>query len=460
MADLLARLRVHLDAARLLTRPGPTVVAVSGGPDSVALLDLLTRLAPERRLEVVVAHADHGIGQGSGTVAAAVEELARPYGVPFELGELRLGSGASETIARRARYAWLREVQHRYGARYLVTAHHRDDQVETILLRVLRGSAPAGLAGMAGRGRDGLVRPLLPFARRALAAYVAERDLDAHDDPANRDPRHLRSWVRHSLLPPLLERLGGRVADDVLRVGRHAADERRAWDEALELVPVLDLRLQAVGFDVARGVRAGYHKTLSVALLRAEGRRAGVRIGPRGAARLAALAQGGSGRRAELGAGWEGEAAFDRLVVQRCGAVVAEPVVATAERGAAAFGGFAVCWAPGHAPERLERGGWTTWVTQAGWELRPLRPGDRLRPLGGPGGRAVRRLLSEARVPRSRRGGYPILARGETILWVPGICRSADEVPQPGTAAVRVDVTDDGAAQADRGAPARAGGVR
>src|SRR5207245_4221861 len=123
-------------------------------------------------------------------------------------GELHLGPEATETAARRARYAWFTEVQRRHTARYLVTAHHADDQVETILLRVLKGSGPAGLAGMPARGRGGIVRPLLPFSHAELAAYVAGRGLAFHDDPANRDPRHLRSWLRVTPLPPLVARLG------------------------------------------------------------------------------------------------------------------------------------------------------------------------------------------------------------------------------------------------------------
>ena len=106
----------------------------------------------------------------------------------------------------------------------------------------------------------------------------------------------------------------------------------------------------------------------------------------------------------------------------------------------------------------MERGGWTTWLPAAeGWELRPPRAGDRLVPLGGVGRRPLRRLLMEARVPRGERTGYLVVARGETVLWVPGICRAAAEVPAPGTRAVRLDVIRDGepengrdGAQADR----------
>src|SRR6266699_3594377 len=361
MTALLSHLRTHLARTRLLGEPGVALVAVSGGADSVALLDLLHTLTPELGLSLVVAHVDHGIRSDSGTVARAVGELAERYELPFEVGELTLGPDATETVARRARYAWLGEVQRRHGARYLVTAHHRDDQVETILLRLLKGSAPAGLAGIPARGRAGLVRPLLRFAKARLVAHVAELGLAVHEDPANHDPRHLRSWVRTALLPLVAERLGARAGEDVLRAGRAAARERRARDAAVEVVP-------------------------------------------------------------------------------------------TGERGSAVFGEFRVAWTPDPAPARLPRAEWTTWIAGANWEVRPPRPGDRLVPLGGIGRRPLRRMLMEARVPRSDRPGYPVVARGETILWVPGICRSADDLPRPGTRAVRVDVTKHGGPQADRGA--------
>src|SRR5437762_8160671 len=223
MTPLLSRLRDHLARRRLFAAGGTAVVAVSGGPDSVALLDLVHSLAPELGLALVVAHADHGIQADSSSVGQAVAALASRYGLPFELGELHLGPDATETAARRARYAWLREVQRRRGAPYLVTAHHRDDQVETVVLRALRGSAPAGLAGIARRGRGGLVRPLLPFTRRELVEYATARGLPVHDDPANRDPRHLRSWVRATLLPLLSERLGSTLRGDLLALGHHFA---------------------------------------------------------------------------------------------------------------------------------------------------------------------------------------------------------------------------------------------
>jgi tRNA(Ile)-lysidine synthase len=276
-----------------------------------------------------------------------------------------------------------------------------------------------------------------------------------HDDPANRDPRHLRSWIRTALLPLLQERLGPRLRRDLLATGKHAARDVQAWDRMLDLIPDLALDVQPHGFAVARGVLSGYDNALSVALLRAAARRVGLVLGPTRARRLVLLARRPSGRRLELGGGWSAEAAFDRLRVQREHAnridCALERIQPSGERGSARFGGYEITWSTENAPARIERVSWTTWVDSGAWEVRAPARGDTLVPLGGVGHRPLRRLLMEARVPRSARAGYPVVRRGETILWVPGICRSAEGVPAPGTRAVRLDVIGYGAAaEADR----------
>src|SRR5258705_13753143 len=139
----------------------------------------------------------------------------------------------------------------------------------------------------------------------------------------------------------------------------------------------------------------------------------------------------------------------------RCGHAVdcaLDRVWPSGERGSARFGGFEIQWSPAAAPTQIERATWTTWLDSAAWEVRRPARGDSLVPLGGVGHRPLRRLLMEARVPRSARPRYPVVSRGATILWVPGICRSAEGVPAPGTRAVRLDVTEHGSAEADGGA--------
>jgi tRNA(Ile)-lysidine synthetase-like protein len=262
-------------------------------------------------------------------------------------------------------------------------------------------------------------------------------------DPANSDPKHLRSWVRGTLLPLIESRLGERVRGDLLSLGRHALRDARAWAALPELLPELDVRFSEDAFSVARLPLAGYDAPVATALLRAAARRAGIPLGPRHALRLHELAKRQSGRRVDLGGGWVGEAVFDRLSVGKAPDRPQETIPMKAE-GTAVFGDYRLAWRADPAPAHLDRDGWTTWVAgiESGLVIRAPQAGDRLAPLGGVGRREVRRLLMEARVPRAARAGYPLLAVGETIVWVPGICRGEARVPPPGTPAVRLDVTE------------------
>ncbi|MEE8361915.1 MAG: tRNA lysidine(34) synthetase TilS, partial [Gemmatimonadales bacterium] len=182
--------------------PAPALVAVSGGPDSLALLDLLVLTRDQHHLSLIVAHVDHGVAVESAAVADRVRAAAGSHGLPCEVRSLGLGPGASETEAREHRYRALEDMRRAHDARYVMLGHSLDDQVETVLMRVLRGSGPAGLAGMALVAGP-LIRPLLPFRREELAQYVLERGIEWWDDPANRELRHLRSWLRHELVPKI-----------------------------------------------------------------------------------------------------------------------------------------------------------------------------------------------------------------------------------------------------------------
>jgi tRNA(Ile)-lysidine synthase len=434
---LLDDFRLHLAALRL--PPGRALVAVSGGPDSVALLDLLHASRDGHGLELVVTHFDHGIAGASAHVAAGVAALASDYGLAFESARAELGPDATETAAREARYAWLESTRLRLGAGIILTAHHADDQVETVLMRALVGSGTAGLAGMASK-RGSLVRPLLPFRREQLLRYVRARALPVWDDPANHDPRHLRSWLRTEVLPGLRHRLPG-VDQAMLSVAGHAARERSAWQAVLELLPGLDFRLEEGGFSVAARGLSGYDSALAITLLRAAARRVGYRLAPAHALRLFRVAgHAASGAMVPLGDGWVAEVAFDRLTVGRAegGSV---PVVSEVRgpRGEAAWGAWRMRWRVEPAPERLERTGLTTWVAPAPLQFRRWNAGERIRPLRGRGGRLLVRCFQEARIPRSRRADWPVLYGPDDLVWVPGVCRSEALLPPAGTEAMRID---------------------
>jgi len=185
-------------------RPGEAVlVACSGGPDSVALLDALVRLAPPRQLSLAVAHVDHGLRPGSAAEAEIPSSLAAAAGIPFfALTVSVTGPGSPQERARRARHAALAACASRAGADVIALGHTADDQAETVVMRVLRGADPRGLVAMAAR-EHGLARPLLAVWRADVEAYCAARRLRCLRDPSNHDRRYLRTRVRHELLPAL-----------------------------------------------------------------------------------------------------------------------------------------------------------------------------------------------------------------------------------------------------------------
>ncbi|HEU5218267.1 MAG TPA: tRNA lysidine(34) synthetase TilS, partial [Gemmatimonadales bacterium] len=322
----------------------------------------------------------------------------------------------------------------------ILTAHQQDDQIETILMRVLRGSGPAGLAGIATR-RGKLVRPLLPFRREELAELLHQTGISAWEDPANKDPRHQRSWIRTLVLPALRERVPD-VDRRILALGRQAAADRLAWDALLARVTDLNLLREDGGVSVAATPLKGYDSVVLRALLSALGRRAGMQVGPSRAARIERLLVGGrSGAVAELGAGCAAELSFGRLRLFRSPGHPVEwtPVKLEGSAGEATVGGWRLSWRPEPAPDRLERNPAWSWFEEGPYVVRPWRAGDVLRPLGGTGRRLVVRCMQDARIARSRRATWPVIEAAGRIVWVPGVSRSADRVPAPGAPALRID---------------------
>ena len=175
---------------------GKYVVAVSGGVDSVVLLDLL-RLYPGVKL--TVAHFDHGIRDDSHLDRAHVEALARRYRVPFVYDKGRLGPGASEAEARQARYAFLKRAQEMTEADAVVTAHHENDVLETAVINLLRGTGRKGLSSLTNG--EGIIRPLLDVPKSEIIDYAKRHRLSWREDSTNVDTRYLRNRIRHEVLP-------------------------------------------------------------------------------------------------------------------------------------------------------------------------------------------------------------------------------------------------------------------
>ncbi|HEX7633186.1 MAG TPA: tRNA lysidine(34) synthetase TilS [Candidatus Saccharimonadales bacterium] len=185
-----------------LPTPGVYVVAVSGGVDSVALLNML-HYASGSPYRLVVAHLDHGIRSDSAEDRKLVQATARHLGLPFVFHESRLGAEASEATARQARYDFLRAVRESSGARAVITAHHQDDVLETAIINILRGSGRKGLTALSSR--HDIVRPLLKVPKQQLIAYAKNQGLVWREDSTNSNEQYLRNYVRRRIMPRLGE---------------------------------------------------------------------------------------------------------------------------------------------------------------------------------------------------------------------------------------------------------------
>ncbi|HSM35140.1 MAG TPA: tRNA lysidine(34) synthetase TilS [Longimicrobiales bacterium] len=458
--DLAARLRAHLETEPPVPPGGRLAVALSGGRDSVVLLHLLRFATPDLAPGLLAIHVDHAMRPGSAADARWVAGLCRAWGVPLASERLE-PPPAGEAAARRARYRVLREAARVAGAATVATAHHADDQAETVLFRLARGAGPAGLVGIRER-TSWLIRPLLPFTAAEIASYALARGLSWRADPSNTDRSFVRNTLRHDVLPAL-ERVVPGTARSLARLAATAAGEEAVWERAVDDVE----RDAVVGSDgpdwlLARPILCSYDRALRARLLRRLAARAGVRV--RGSAMRRALdfvERAPSGRHLDLGGGLRLERSFDRL---RLGATrpptppgdavtIAE---GTAGTGSLRIGQRSVGVAWGDEPRRAAGPGGSAApasvvderVLLALERLRfPLRlrtalPGDRMRLAYGR--KRVVRLLAEHGVPRAGRPSAAVLvdAHDETV-WIPGVARSAPAEARAGEPVLNVRVWDE-----------------
>ncbi len=471
-SDLSARLADHLDRdPDLLPRGDRVLVAFSGGPDSTALLHLLHGLREERGWHLRAAHYDHGLREGSAGEARRVADRAEELGVPCRVGRPDGSLPAKQEALRRARYGFLREAAREVDADRIATGHQADDQAETVLFRILRGTGVRGLGGIPERRGD-VVRPLLPFRREELRSWLEERGIPWLDDPSNRDPRWARARIRTRVMPALEEAWDGPVRERLLDL---AAAARRA-DRALRARArrLLDEALEGEGgawgeeaFRLRREPLAAADRETRGRCVRMLASRLDVRL-TRGGTRAAVefISEGRSGGRVDLGDGLELAREFDRIWLGRSDDPVPDTELTVegpeAGRGIVHVGGrrLRVSWgrpgtgeagagpgggdAPagdhdhrGDSGEGREASAEAREVVLAPSRLQfPLRVrgwrhGDRLRTPAG--SRKLKRLFNDHRIPRSRRRRLPMVADAEgQVLWAAEIGRDPEMAPDEG----------------------------
>lgn len=238
---LLERVQRTLSERALFRGASCVLVGCSGGPDSQVLLHALHLLREQHGCRLIAASVDHGLRPAAKDELAKVCALAYALDIPFVSLQVTVAKGASvQAQARAARYAALLSSAEAHGAQRVAVGHTLDDQAETVLARLLRGTSLEGLRGVAPARQDGVVRPLIDVRRSDVLAHAEEHNLSFAEDPSNRDPRFTRVRVRHTLLPSLAEENPhiaaqlSALADDVREVAEWLEkDVKRARDDLL-----------------------------------------------------------------------------------------------------------------------------------------------------------------------------------------------------------------------------------
>ncbi len=414
-------------AANSIAKEDGLLAAVSGGADSVALFHMLVGLRASGRIEkLFAAHVDHGIRETSTEDAAFVRTLCAAWDVPLfetrvDVPALCYSTGQTmEEAARTARYAFLRETKEACSAKWIVTAHHMDDQAETVLLHLLRGAGLSGLCGMRVVSGD-IFRPLLDVSREALLSYIKENDLLYRTDESNLEPGCLRNRVRLELLPFLQQEFNPSIAEGLSRMaGLLLQDEEYLTLEAGKRL------------DEAVLMQGGYKRETLAALpapiktrairLALERERALYNMSHSRILRVCGLLTARTGARVALPNGMEARASYEALLIEhpRCDEAEAfETRFIWPGETKTPLGSYCAEFVDAM---QLEEG----FIAYMDADKLPLdamvrrrMSGDRFHPLGAPGGRKLKEYLIDKKVLPAMRE-LPLIAFGRDVLFFPG----------------------------------------
>ena len=434
MHKLTETVRSTIIRHRMVVPGGMVVAAVSGGPDSMAMLHVLRELSPELGISIAVAHLDHGFrpeaADESRFVAAEAERIEVPF-VSEKAGlkeSLRENPENKQNAARNARYGFLERVADSLGASRIAVGHTADDQAETWLMRELRGSGAGGLSSIPPvRGR--IIRPLIDVSRDDIMDYLAFKQVGSITDQSNLQPVYLRNRVRLELIP-LLKKYNPKVVEAL----NHSVDILRAEDEFLTaytdgLLPGL---LSGSGPDVYEldlnafmGLPAAIKRRVLRQLIeRLKGDLLGIGFGHIIDAEGMASAETGKG--VDLPGDIRVERSYGRLLVYRMAHMQQEyclrlPVPGTVELPGAAGKLEASLAEHGLIPPYdaytaildLEK-------ISTGLTVRNRRPGDIFCPEGMEGSKKVKEYFIDSKVPRMERDMVPVLVCGNDVVWLAG----------------------------------------
>ncbi|MSN24464.1 MAG: tRNA lysidine(34) synthetase TilS [Geobacter sp.] len=425
-----------------LFQPDETlIVALSGGADSTALLDLLARL-PEYHPRLVAVHLNHCLrGDESDQDEEFCRKLAADYGIIFESRRVDVKALALserlnlEDAGRRARIELLDEVREKYGAATIVTAHHADDQAETVLMRLLRGSGMPGLSGIPYRNRRGYIRPLLDVSRSQIEEYLAERGLSWREDASNRDTSFLRNRIRHELLP-LLEQYNPAIRQRLTATAAVLSEENACLDGLAEQVFQSLCHHDGVTVVCSIAGLKAHPVAIQRRILRHACRKLTGNLDGFGLEHidsvLRLLDSPRPNSRVSLPQKVSAIREYDRLLFRFGTELIPDDI----ENTIISFSGlYPLPWggslevAACSSLHDLDNQPADSVIFDLGktpfpWQVRRFRPGDRMVPFGMTGRKKVKDIFIDRKIALTDRKRIPLLFCGDDLVWIPTVCSS------------------------------------
>ena len=419
---------------RGLIEPGSRVIAaVSGGPDSMALLAILSELSRDMRFHLAVAHFDHGIRREAGRERALVERFARRLEVPCFLGagdvpaEARRSKIGLEETARLLRFRFLEETSRSWNATSVALGHTRDDNVETILHHIIRGAGWRGLQGIPPR-RGMFIRPLLGCGRSELKGFLRGRAIRYAVDRSNLDAAFMRNRIRGRLLPYLKRNFNPSIEEALLRLASNLSEGWETLEAPLvKRIPAADRRGE-VRIPLSRLLPLTDYQMYLIVDIALRNRFSVVQDVEKkhfdAAKRL--IRSERSGRRVELPHGIEALIEHSSFVLRRAPGEGAPTETVITGTGTFALPGWNLLATVERARRRaIEPRAGSNEARVAGVRfpitVRPKRAGDRIVPFGMRGRKKLSDLFIDRKVPRSQRNRIPVFADARGIFWIPGI---------------------------------------
>lgn len=471
-----------IDSAGLIA-PGDRVgVAVSGGADSVALLRLLDAARTQFGITLIVVHFDHCLREESPQDARFVESLARSRGITFIGERARVADIAAtekrnvEDMARRLRYEFFARVVQQGHATKIAVAHTMDDQAETVIAHLLRGTGPSGLAGIYPR-MGAIVRPLLDIRRAALRDYLRQINQDWREDKTNLDTTRQRARIRGKLLPLLEQEFSPRAVEHLATLAKLSGEEERFWAALVEerFATLVTRQASTVSISAENLLSPLALGAQTTSPLRGEPQRC---LTERMVRRLYQEAAGGlseltsthveqvirlaktsaSGKRVELPGGATAARNFGELIFSRNAAfgtrrrrnetqhsVCAyqysvelnerEPTDVSVPEIGTCFRLKVIDWPPAERETTLWRSILDFDVLRPPLVLRSWHAGDGYRPRGRRNARKLKQMFLAARIEARDRKGWPVLESGGQVIWARGMDAAEEFCAREGTRA-------------------------